>query len=127
MSYDEKLAERLRDSLGGPLELVEKRMMGGLCFMIKGHMVAGIDRDKGGADRFMFRVGKYNEAEALKRPGAQIVDMGGRRIGGLVFVDAEQCRGKSLAAWSAIALRNLEALPPKPAKPRPKRGGPRIR
>lgn len=52
-------------------------------------MLGGVDRTKAGTDRFMFRVGKDNEAEALRRPGAMIVDMGGRRLGGLVFVDAE--------------------------------------
>jgi hypothetical protein len=55
----------------------------------EGNMLGGVDRTKAGTDRFMFRVGKDNEAEALRRPGAMIVDMGGRRLGGLVFVDAE--------------------------------------
>ncbi|MFZ5733378.1 MAG: TfoX/Sxy family protein [Pseudomonadota bacterium] len=125
MSYDEALAQRLRDAIGDAGRVTEKRMMGGLCLLMNGHMVCGIDRDKGGNDRLMFRVGKHNEARALTRPGASIVDMGGRRIGGFIFVAADACRGRALAAWVRMAREYVGGLPPKPtvrsaAKPAPR-------
>lgn len=137
MSYDEKLAQRLRDGVrnfaGDAGRITEKRMMGGLCLLMNAHMVCGVDRDKSGKDRLMFRVGKTNEARALTRAGAAIVDMGGRRIGGFIFVEADKCRGRALAAWVEMACTCVSALPPKaspppkPARPLAKKVLPRIR
>lgn len=93
--------------------VTEKRMMGGLCLLVHGNMLGGVDRTKDGRDRFMFRVGKENEAEALSRPGASIVDMGGRRLGGFIFVDAAACRGARLKSWIALALSYVGKLPAK--------------
>lgn len=137
MSYDETLAQRLREGMrgiaGDPRRVTEKRMMGGLCLLLDDHMVCGIDLDKrNGKDRLMFRVGKANEARALTRRGASIVDMGGRRIGGFIFVEAGACRGRALASWLAMACTYVNGLPPKPArssakKPVPGRPRPRVR
>jgi hypothetical protein len=113
MAYDEALAQRLRDALRGVRGVSEKRMMGGLCVLVSGNMLGGVDRTKGGADRFMFRVGKANEAKALARPGASAVEMGGRRFGGFVFVDAEVCTPRALTAWVAMALGYVKTLPKK--------------
>jgi hypothetical protein len=112
MAYDEALAQGLRDGLRGVKGVSEKRMMGGLCVLVNGNMLGGVDRTKAGADRFMFRVGKDNEAEALRRPGATIVEMGGRRLGGLVFVD-EACDRDALKEWLAFALGFVGKLPRK--------------
>jgi hypothetical protein len=76
-------------------------------------MIGGVDRTKNGADRFMFRVGKANEAKALARPGASAVEMGGRRFGGFVFVDAKACASRALTAWVAMALGYVRTLPKK--------------
>jgi TfoX/Sxy family transcriptional regulator of competence genes len=81
MAYDPALAQTLRQALPPDLKFTEKRMMGGLCVFLNGNMVAGADRTKTGDGRFMFRVGKENEAQALMRPGASVVDLGGRRMG----------------------------------------------
>lgn len=124
MAYDEALAQRLRDGLAGVAGVSEKRMMGGVCLLVHGHMVAGVDRSREGEDRYMFRVGKDNEAEALRRPGAAVVDMGGRRIGGFVFVSADHCRDDALKAWVALAMSHVGKLPPKkPVRSKPA-GGP---
>src|SRR5262245_44203490 len=80
-------------------------MMGGLCLLLNGNMIGGVDRTKDGAGRFMFRVGKENEAKALARPGASAVEMGGRRFGGFVFVDAQACTSRALTAWVEMGLR----------------------
>jgi TfoX/Sxy family transcriptional regulator of competence genes len=113
MAYDEALAQRLRDGLARVRGVSEKRMMGGLCVLVNGNMLGGVDRAKNGRDRFMFRVGKDNEAEALTRPGATIVDMGGKRLGGLVFVDADACDNNALKKWLALALGFVGKLPGK--------------
>ena len=113
MAYDEALAQRLRDGLRGVKGVSEKRMMGGLCVLVNGNMLGGVDRAKAGGDRFMFRVGKENEAEALRRPGASIVDMGGKRLGGLIFVEAEACGDPALRKWLALALGFVGKLPRK--------------
>ena len=113
MAYDERLAQTLRDGLHGRRGVSEKRMMGGLCFLVHGNMICGIDRSKNGVDRFMFRVGKDNEALALRLPGASIVDMGGKRIGGFIFVTAEACHGAALSKWLALATAYTDGLPKK--------------
>ena len=113
MAYDERLAQRLREAIGKQSKLSERRMMGGVCFMVEGHMLGGADRQKDGSGRFMFRVGKNNEAEALARTGAIPVEMGGRRMGGMVFVDEAACDGPALKSWVALAFSFVGALTPK--------------
>ncbi len=113
MAYDEELSARFRDAAADLAGLGEKRMMGGLCFMLNGNMLGGADRTKSGEARFMFRVGKENEAEALNRPGALPVDKGGRKMGGLVFVAAGACDDDQLKNWIALALAFVGKLPAK--------------
>jgi TfoX/Sxy family transcriptional regulator of competence genes len=113
VAYDAALAQRFLDGLRAIEGVTEKRMMGGLCLLVNGNMIGGIDRTKSGQDRFMFRVGKDNEAEALRRPGASIVDMGGKRLGGLVFVDADICDDDALKYWIALASGFVGRLPRK--------------
>ena len=112
MAYDEILTERFRNALGHP-SAVEKRMMGGVCFMLNGNMLGGADRTKDGDRRFMFRVGKDNEDEALSRPGAMVMEMGGRRMSGLIFVDADKCDEAQLKSWIALARGFVDTLPAK--------------
>ena len=57
-------------------------MMGGVCFLLEGSMIGGADCPKDGAGRFMFRVGKENEAAAEALLGGQLMVQGGRRMGG---------------------------------------------
>lgn len=113
MAYDEQLTDRLRDTLSGLAGISEKRMMGGVCFLLQGNMLGGADRSRDGVGRFMFRVGKENEAEALSRSGASIMEQGGRRMGGLVFVGEEECDAAGLKAWVSLALSFVSTLPPK--------------
>ena len=73
MAFDESLTLRLRAALGNGPDLSEKRMMGGVCFFRHGNMVCGADRSKQGERRFMFRVGKGNEAAATLPEGVPMV------------------------------------------------------
>jgi hypothetical protein len=113
VAYCEIHAQRLRDALRGIPRVSEKRMMGGLCLLVNGNMIGGIDRTRNGADRFMFRVGKANESWALKQKGAAVVEMGGRRIGGFIFVDAKACTSRTFPKWIAMALDYVNTLPEK--------------
>lgn len=105
--------DRLHVALAGLDGLTAKAMMGGLCFLLDGNMICGADCAPGGGGRFMFRIGKARAAEALKDPAARIVELGGRRMGGFVFVDAARCDDTSLGAWVAQAIDHVRTLPPK--------------
>ncbi len=113
MAYDEELAQRFRGALEAIPNITEKKMMGGVCFMTSGNMIGGCDRQKDGSGRFMFRVGKENEAEALSRPGAIPLVNGTKRMGGLVFVDEDYCQDEQLREWVDLAMSFVGTLPPK--------------
>jgi len=114
MAADDALTQRFYKALGRQKGVTEKKMMGGICFMIDGNMVGGADRHaKTQYGRFMFRVGKDNEAKALSFPGTTIVEQGKRRMGGLVFVDADNCSAKDLKSLSKLAKEFVESLPAK--------------
>jgi TfoX/Sxy family transcriptional regulator of competence genes len=109
MAYDEGLAQLIRDDLAGEAGITEKKMFGGLCFLLNGHMVAGVH--KGGG---MFRVGKDNDAEALAIEGAGAMLFTGRSMSGMVdasddCMTDDQRRGK----LAALALGFAKSLPPK--------------
>jgi len=110
MAYSELLAMRFRDALGQGARIVEKRMMGGLVFMLDGNMLGAVGRDAEG-DRFMFRVGPDQVAEAISR-GAVQMEMGGRVMKGFVFV-READAHDALEDWVAMARRFVETLPAK--------------
>ena len=113
MAYDELLAARFRDTLDGVANISEKRMMGGVCFLVNGNMIGGAHREKTGDGRFLFRVGKENDAKARARPGAMPMVQGGRRMRGFILVDADACDGAVLADWVALARSYAESLPAK--------------
>jgi TfoX/Sxy family transcriptional regulator of competence genes len=115
MAYDPGLAESLRDALA-ELPITEKKMFGGLAFLLHGHMVCGVHR--GGA---MVRVGKDGYAEALALQGVTPMMFTGKPMVAMVDVSDEAVaddavRGRLLD----MALATVRALPPKVAKP-PKR------
>lgn len=76
--------------------------------MLHGNMLCGVE-----VGRFMFRVGKEQEAEVLSRPGASPKDITGRPMKGFVWVDASQAVGTSLQTWIDLAARYVGVLPPK--------------
>lgn len=108
MPYDPQLAERMRAALQARAGVVEKKMFGGYCWMLRGNMLCGVE-----VGRFMFRVGKDQEAEALARPGARPMDITGRPMRGFVWVDAVEAEGKGLDAWIELAARYVGGLPAK--------------
>lgn len=113
MAYDELLAARFRKALGERVGHSEKKMMGGVCFLLNGNMIGGADRTKAGQGRFLFRVGKEREEVARSRKGATIMEQGGRRMSGFIFVNEEDCTDQDLGGWVELALGFVETLPPK--------------
>lgn len=113
MAWDEGLAQLMRDDLAG-LPVTEKKMFGGLAFLLGGHMICGVH--SGGA---MFRVGKDRYVEALAIPGVTPMKMGERVMNAMVDAGddamADETRRGRL---TGIALSVVQALPPKLAKPR---------
>lgn len=112
MSNEEPIYQHMRDLLEGVPDLSEKRMMGGLCFLVDGNMVGAARREKSGNGHFMLRVGKENEEEALKRPGTRPMIHGGRRMGGFIYVD-EDGAPEVLRDLTSLAVAYVSALPPK--------------
>lgn len=82
MPYDENLAGRVRQALAGQDGITERKMFGGLCFMLRGNMCVGVEKD-----RLLVRVGPVRYQEALARPHARPMDFTGKPMKGLVFVD----------------------------------------
>ena len=113
MAIDESLNERFRKATAKLEGMSETKMMGGTCFMLKGNMLGGADQPKQGPARFMFRVGKDSQADALSRDGAIPFEPGGRRMGGIVFVDASLCDTPALNSWIKLALSFVGTLKPK--------------
>jgi TfoX N-terminal domain len=120
MSFDETLAKRVRRVLADHPEVEEKRMFGGIAFMVRGHMACGLV-----ADSLMVRVNPTTVPGLLGKPHTRPMDFTGRPMRGFLFVDAPGVA--SLAAvrtWVGRALRFVEGQPPKHAGPRPTRTTP---
>jgi TfoX/Sxy family transcriptional regulator of competence genes len=108
---NEDLAVRLRKAFAGGKNISEKRMFGGVCFLLRGNMLCGT-----GKTDFMFRVGKEQDAEALSRKGARPMDFTGKVMKGFVWVDPASCDGRALKRWIEIAEKYVGRLPAKGAK-----------
>ncbi|MBT9504062.1 MAG: TfoX/Sxy family protein [Burkholderiaceae bacterium] len=108
MPFDPHLADLMRSALAGRQGVQEKKMFGGFCWMLHGHMLCGVE-----VGRFMFRVGKDLEADALARPGATPMDITGRPMRGMVWVNADDAIEAGLGTWIEVAARFANSLPPK--------------
>lgn len=101
MAIDEKLTSRVREVFAEKSVAVEeKRMMGGLCFMVDGKMCVGID-----SNRLMVRLDPAIYEESLKQTGCVPMDFTGRPMRGFVFVNQEGTKSdSSLQYWMELAL-----------------------
>ena len=109
MAYNENLAELLRELLAEAPGISEKKMFGGLAFMVRGHMCCGIDKSD-----LMLRVGPEAYPAALARPHAREMDFTGKPMKGMIFVEEQGWETRqTLADWVALARRFVETLPPK--------------
>ena len=111
MPYSEDMAELMRADLGIEPGLSEKKMFGGLCFMLHGNMICGVHKDGS-----MFRVGKAREAAALEL-GAAPLSFTGRKMGGMVELDDGAFQDQDVRqALVRMAHANAASLPPKTEK-----------
>ena len=109
MAYSEELAERVREIVYERSGVTEKRMFGGIAWMIEGNMaVATI------GDGLLVRV-EPEEIETIKlQPHVGPMDMGGRTMGGFVIVDAPGLEGADdLEHWIETGAARATSLPPK--------------
>lgn len=100
MAYNEVLAQRVREILRALPEVEEKKMMGGLTFMVNGKMCLGIS-----GDNLMARIDPGIYEAALKRKGCREMDFTGRPMRGFVFIDPEGTgRQENHEYWISLAL-----------------------
>lgn len=109
MAYDEGLVQRIRELLADHSEVVEKKMFGGITFMIRGHFTCGV-----GAEDLVVRVGPERYTEALAHPHAREMDFTGRPMKGWVYISpAGYEADEDLAYWVQQGLCYTLSLPPK--------------
>lgn len=88
MAFDPYQADRIRQRLKSHGEVVEKKMMGGLIFMVNNKMCLGLDIDKStGTDRLVVRVGKLPYQDLLGKNGSRVMDFTGTVMRGFLFID----------------------------------------
>lgn len=109
MAYNQDLADRIADVLSEMAETTQKKMFGGIAFMVNGHMCCGIANDA-----LMLRVGPEIYAETLEQPHVRQMDFTGRPMKGYIYVDPEGlATKKALKKWVAMGVRFVQSLPPK--------------
>jgi hypothetical protein len=109
MAYDEGLAQRVREALAGRAALTEKKMFGGIAFMLRGNMCCGIV-----GDTLMARVGPQQHAEALTRPHTRPMDFTGKPMMGYLYIAPEGISSdEDLAAWVSMCEDFVRILPGK--------------
>lgn len=111
MAYDEDLAYRVRDALPDDAPVAERKMFGGLAFMLNGNMLCGIVQDA-----LMLRLGPDGVPQALAEAHVRPMDFTGRPMKGMVLVDPPGLHDDALQRWIDQAAAFVRGLPPKPAK-----------
>jgi len=113
MAYDEETAERVRAALSGEPDVVEKKLMGGLCFMVNGAMCCSVS-SKGG---LLIRVDPTEFGRLLAEPHVQPMEMGGRTMTGFVRIGPEGYQtDAALSKWLRRGVDFAKTLPPKPSR-----------
>jgi len=112
MAFDRGLAERVREQFRDRDDVEEKKMFGGLCFMVADHMCCGIV-----GDTLMARVGAENYQACLTRPHVREMDFTGRALKSMVYIAPSGIEDDpDLARWITICDDFVKTLPPKKTK-----------
>ena len=110
MAYDEELADRIRELVVSESGLAEKKMFGGLAFLIGGNMAVAASGQGG----VMVRVDPADSDTLLATTNARLVEMRGRQMQGWLRVDPEHLRTKrQLTKWVELGTTYARSLPPK--------------
>lgn len=109
MAFDIELATRIRTQLQTRSDVVDKKMFGGLCFMVRGHMTLGVIKDD-----LVVRIGKENHDRWGSLPGVRPMDFTGRVMKSMLYVDAQSVADDAdLIAWIDRALEYNATQKPK--------------
>lgn len=109
MAYDEGVAQRLREVFVDRTDIVEKKMFGGIAFMLSGNMCCGVVNEA-----LMARVGPGRYEQALARPHAKEMDFTGRPMKGFIYVEPAGFESDSdLRTWVSLCEEFVGSLPPK--------------
>lgn len=109
MAYDLGLADRIRVILGRSGGFSERKMFGGLCFMVNGHMCCGIVKSD-----LMLRLTPETAVAALREPHTRLMDFTGKPMKSMIYVDATGIDSDAaLERWVRSAERVAQAIPSK--------------
>lgn len=127
MAYDEHLADRIRRALGTRPDVSEKKMFGGLAFLLDGKMFCGIVKDE-----LMVRVGPDQYEASLDEVHVRPMDFTGRPMNGYIFVEPEGCQTeKAVGTWVELGEKYVATLgsgkQPQRKKPHTRLAGRRLR
>ena len=109
MAFDEKLADRVRSQLGSRRGLAEKKMFGGLAFLLYGNMCCGVH-----GDELIVRIAPEQTDEALSQRHTRIFDLSGRPMKGWILVQTPGLKTHAaLAKWIGMGVEYASSLPAK--------------
>jgi TfoX/Sxy family transcriptional regulator of competence genes len=110
VAYDEALAERIRELLRDEERVAEKKMFGGLAFLVNGNMAIAASGQGG----LLVRVDPEESDTLVRKTGARAMEMRGREMPGWLRVDADAVlTKKQLSAWAQRGVSFARSLPPK--------------
>jgi TfoX/Sxy family transcriptional regulator of competence genes len=110
VAYDEDLADRIRELLGGESDVREQKMFGGLAFLVRGHMAVAASGQGG----VLVRVDPAESDRLVDATSATPMEMGGRTMRGWLRVEEDSVRTKrQLARWVGLGTSYARSLPPK--------------
>src|SRR5690242_11779650 len=109
MAYDEELAERIRALVRDERDLEEKKMFGGLGFMVGGNMAVAASGQGG----LLVRVDPEESESLVASTAAYPMEMRGRQMAGWLRIDSDRLAGDELAAWVERGVAYARSLPPK--------------
>ena len=108
MAYNIQLAERIRSELAG-IPVVEKKMFGGVGFLLNGNMACGVNKDD-----LIVRVDPEKHSALLKKPHTRSFDLTGKPMKGWLLVGTDGCKtAKQLSSWVKEGVEFALTLPPK--------------
>jgi TfoX/Sxy family transcriptional regulator of competence genes len=109
VAYDETLAARIREALQGRDAVTERKMFGGIAYMVGGNMACGVIRED-----LMVRVGPDAHDAAVAEPHVRPMDFAHRPMRGMIYVDPEGVRtAEDLTRWVQAGAAMAASLPPK--------------
>ena len=118
MAYDADLADRVREVIPAGTDVTERKMFGGLAFLLGGHMFVGIV-----GSELMVRLGYEGARRALERDHVREMDFTGRPMKNMIFVQPAGLDDQELERWIHAAAEHARTLAPKPPRHPGRRAG----